>query len=85
MSLLAIVRRGFVGWFVCSRSSCNGERRFELFLITAACHDRAVARERAHANELFLGLYPIGLLALVYDSMRYWKIDRRHHRARARL
>lgn len=67
-SLLAIAP--FLGWFMLT-VVINGERRFELFLITAVC--LILSLVNARTKKLFLGLYPIGLLALVYDSMRYWK------------
>ena len=67
-NLLAIAP--FLGWFTWT-VVISGERRFELFLITAAC--LILSLTSARTKKLFLGLYPIGLLALVYDSMRYWK------------
>ena len=67
-SLLAIAP--FLGWFIWT-VIISGERRFELFLITAVC--LILSFGNARTKKLFLGLYPIGLLALVYDSMRYWK------------
>jgi len=67
-SLLTIAP--FLGWFTWT-VVIGGERRFELYLITAVC--LVLSLTNARTKRLFLGLYPIGLLGLVYDSMRYWK------------
>ncbi|MEO8875396.1 MAG: phosphatase PAP2 family protein [Polyangiaceae bacterium] len=60
----------FTAWFIWT-VLINGERRFELFLIFGVVN--VLALINAKTKRLFVGLYPIGLLGLVYDSMRFWK------------
>ncbi len=60
----------FLGWFIWT-VVISGERRFELFLLFFVVY--ALALGNAATKKLFLGLYPIGLLALVYDGMRFVK------------
>ncbi len=60
----------FLGWFVWT-VLISGERRPELFLITLVVFGLALGSKKS--KRLFLGLYPIGLLGLVYDGMRFVK------------
>lgn len=60
----------FLGWFVWT-VVISGERRPELFLIFLVVYALALGNQAT--KKLFLGLYPIGLLALVYDGMRFVK------------
>lgn len=49
----------------------TGERRWDYFAFPVLCVGLAFGH--AWTKRLFVGLYPIGLLALVYDGMRFVK------------
>jgi phosphatidylglycerophosphatase A len=49
----------------------HGERRWDYFAFPLLC--LGLAFGTAWTKRLFVGLYPIGLLALVYDAMRFVK------------